>query len=135
MVYINECIDVNAALKKIPSNLWVVRVLSISFQEISYAGKPQVVSTYILSNLWVSYTALFTFWLGGMPVLLNFLPLLWGYIIFARLAWPLNDVIFGLCREYHLSLYKYCFTPPASVCFEGPADFEKKLPLLFVLAF
>jgi len=40
------------SFKKIPSNLWVVRVGSISFQEISYAGKPQVVSRYILSNLW-----------------------------------------------------------------------------------
>ncbi len=39
-------------LKKILSNLWVVQVRSISFQEISYAGKPQVVSRYILSNLW-----------------------------------------------------------------------------------
>jgi hypothetical protein len=38
-------------LKKIPSNLWVVRVGFISFQEISYAGKPQVVSRYILSTL------------------------------------------------------------------------------------
>jgi hypothetical protein len=50
LFYINECIDVNTALK-IPSNLWVVRVGYISFQEISYAGKPQVVSSYILSNL------------------------------------------------------------------------------------
>ncbi len=32
--------------KKIPSNLWAVRVGYISFQEISYAaGKPQVVSS------------------------------------------------------------------------------------------
>jgi hypothetical protein len=38
-------------LKKIPSNLWVVYVGSKSFLEISYAGKPQVVSSYILSNL------------------------------------------------------------------------------------
>ncbi len=38
-------------LKKIPSNLWVVRVGFISFQEISYAGKPQVGSRHILSNL------------------------------------------------------------------------------------
>jgi len=50
-VYINECIDVNTALKKNTSNLLVVRVGNISFQEISYAGKPQVVSRYILSNL------------------------------------------------------------------------------------
>jgi hypothetical protein len=40
-------------LKKIPSNLWVVWVGYNSFQEISYAGKPQVVSSYILSNLWM----------------------------------------------------------------------------------
>jgi hypothetical protein len=37
--------------KKIPSNLCIVPVGSISFQEISYAGKPQVASRYILSNL------------------------------------------------------------------------------------
>ncbi len=43
-------------LKKIPSNLWVVSVGSNSFQDISYAGKPQVVSRYILSNLWVGLT-------------------------------------------------------------------------------
>jgi hypothetical protein len=49
MVYINESIDV----KKVPSNLWVVRVGSISFQEIFYAGKPKVVTRYILSNLWL----------------------------------------------------------------------------------
>jgi hypothetical protein len=35
------------SFKKIPSNLWVVRVGSNSFQEISYAGKPQVVSSQI----------------------------------------------------------------------------------------
>ncbi len=52
MVYINECIDVNTALKIIPSKLWVVRVGTNSFQEISYAGKSQVLSSYILSNLW-----------------------------------------------------------------------------------
>ena len=40
------------SFKKIPSNLWVVWVGNISFQEIFYAGKPQVVSRYILSNLW-----------------------------------------------------------------------------------
>ncbi len=50
MVYINESIDVNTALKN-PSSLWVVCVGSNSFREISYAGKPQVVSSYILSNL------------------------------------------------------------------------------------
>ncbi len=51
-VYINEWIDVNTALKKIPSNVRVVRVGYISFEEISYARKPQVVCRYILSNLW-----------------------------------------------------------------------------------
>ncbi len=51
MVYFNECIDVNTALKN-PSNDWVVQVGCISFQEISYAGKLQVVSRYIFSNLW-----------------------------------------------------------------------------------
>jgi hypothetical protein len=40
------------SFKKNPSNLWVVHVGSNSFLEISYAGKPQVVSRYILSNLW-----------------------------------------------------------------------------------
>ncbi len=40
------------SFKNIPSNLWVVRVGSNSFQGISYAGKPQVVSRCILSNLW-----------------------------------------------------------------------------------
>ncbi len=44
------------SFKKIPSNLWVVWVGYTSFQEISYAGKPQLVSKYILSNLWVQAT-------------------------------------------------------------------------------
>ncbi len=39
------------SFKKIPSNPWVVCIESKSFQGISYAGKPQVVSRYILSNL------------------------------------------------------------------------------------
>jgi hypothetical protein len=52
MAYINECIDVNTALKNVPSNLSVVCVGSDSFQGISYAGKPQVVLA-ILSNLWM----------------------------------------------------------------------------------
>ncbi len=39
------------SFKKIPSNLLVVWVGYISAQEISYAGKHQVVSSYILSNL------------------------------------------------------------------------------------
>ncbi len=38
------------------SNLCVVWVGNISFQEISYACKPQVVSRYILSNLWGIHT-------------------------------------------------------------------------------
>jgi hypothetical protein len=36
------------SFNKIPSNLWVVRVGSNSFQGISFAAKPQVVSRYIL---------------------------------------------------------------------------------------
>ncbi len=50
MVYINECIDVNTALKISFKNLWVVCIGSISFQEISFAGKPQVVSRFILTS-------------------------------------------------------------------------------------
>ncbi len=42
-------------LKKIPSNIWVVHVGSNSFPGISYPGKPQVVSRYILSNLWYQW--------------------------------------------------------------------------------
>jgi hypothetical protein len=42
MVYINEWIDVNTGFKKNPSNLWVVQVGSISFQEIYYVGKPRL---------------------------------------------------------------------------------------------
>ncbi len=40
------------SFKKNHSNLWVVHVGSNSFLEISYAGKPQAVSRYSLSNLW-----------------------------------------------------------------------------------
>ncbi len=54
MVYINECIDVNTALKN-PSNLWVVwwvvHVGSDSFQGISYSIKPQVVSSYSFKSM------------------------------------------------------------------------------------
>ena len=50
MVYINECIDVKTALKN-PSNLWVVCIGSDSFQGISYAGKPQVVSSYSFKSM------------------------------------------------------------------------------------
>ncbi len=39
------------SFKKIPSNLWVVRVGYISFQEISYIGKVVI----ILSYLWFDY--------------------------------------------------------------------------------
>ncbi len=53
----------SAQLKKIPSNLWVVWVGSISFQETSYASKPQVVSRYILSNLWLQQNWTLLFWL------------------------------------------------------------------------
>jgi len=45
MVYINECIDVNTDLKKKFLQI-SVSVGSNSFQGISYAGKPQVVSSY-----------------------------------------------------------------------------------------
>jgi hypothetical protein len=41
---------------KNPSNLCVVWVGNICFQEIFYAGKPQVVTRYILSNLWGIHT-------------------------------------------------------------------------------
>ncbi len=37
---------------------------SISFQEISYAGKPQVVSSYILSNLCAYLPILLAVWMG-----------------------------------------------------------------------
>jgi hypothetical protein len=49
-------------LEKIPSNLWVVWVGYISFQEISYAGKTQVVSSYILSNLYYRSKGLRMHW-------------------------------------------------------------------------
>ncbi len=45
--------------KKIPSNLQVVQVGNNSFQEISYSGKPQVVSRYIISNLWAQLARVF----------------------------------------------------------------------------
>jgi hypothetical protein len=51
MVCINECIDVNTALKASLKSM-SYSVGNISFQEISHAGKPQDVSRYILSNLW-----------------------------------------------------------------------------------
>ncbi len=47
MVYINKCIDVNTAWKKFLQIYEFFCKGSISFQEISYAGKPQVVSRYI----------------------------------------------------------------------------------------
>ncbi len=50
MVYTDECINFNTALK-IPSNLWVVCVGSDSFQGISYAGKPQVVPSYSFKSM------------------------------------------------------------------------------------
>jgi hypothetical protein len=52
MVYIDECIDVNTALKNVPSNLSVVCKGSDSFQGISYAGKLRLYLA-ILSNLWI----------------------------------------------------------------------------------
>jgi len=42
------------SFSKIPSNPWVVHLGSNIFQKNSYAGKPQVVSRYILSNLWLA---------------------------------------------------------------------------------
>jgi hypothetical protein len=55
MVYINECIDVNTALKKktfksMSCFKQLVWVGYISFQEISYSGMLQVVSRFIISN-------------------------------------------------------------------------------------
>ena len=41
MAYINECIDVNIPLK-IPSNLRIVWIGLISFQEISYTASPRL---------------------------------------------------------------------------------------------
>jgi len=49
MVYINECIDVKTPLKKF-LQMYKFCIGSNSFQEISYAGKSQVLSSYILSN-------------------------------------------------------------------------------------
>ncbi len=57
MVYINESVDVNTA-KKTPSNLWVVSIGSNNFQGISYAGKPQVVSSYSFKSM-VFYQTVF----------------------------------------------------------------------------
>ncbi len=49
MVYINECIDVNKALEKFLH----IYELFVSDPTFSYADKPQVVSIYILSNIWI----------------------------------------------------------------------------------
>ena len=65
----------------------------ISFQEISYTGKPQVVSSYILPNLWLApQLCLFFCWVAFQYC--------WppGDVIFAQLACSLNDVIFCLHR-------------------------------------
>jgi hypothetical protein len=40
------------SFKKIPSNLVVVCIGSNSFQGISYAGKPQVASSYSFKSMW-----------------------------------------------------------------------------------
>ncbi len=90
MVYINECIDVNTVFLN-PLNLWLVQVGNISFQEISCAGKSQVASRYILSNLWLVPQLCLLIWSGGAPVLFA-CPL--GDVIVVQLAWPLNDVIY-----------------------------------------
>jgi hypothetical protein len=50
MVYINECIDVNTALKNSFKSMSCLGRIN-QFQVISNAGKPQVVSRYILSSL------------------------------------------------------------------------------------
>ncbi len=50
MVYINKCLNVKT-IKKNPSNLCAVRIGSNSFQGISYAGKPQVVSSYSFKSM------------------------------------------------------------------------------------
>ncbi len=47
MAYINECIDVNTALKKFLQSMRCSR----SFQGISYAGKPQAVSSYSFKSI------------------------------------------------------------------------------------
>ncbi len=39
------------SFKKIPSNQWVVRIGSNSFQGISYAGNSQVVSSYSFKSI------------------------------------------------------------------------------------
>jgi hypothetical protein len=47
----------------------------ISFQEISYGGKPQVVSSYILSNLWGLQTLrnskCFFYWISFLMIILT----------------------------------------------------------------
>ncbi len=47
----------------------------------------------------VSYSTLFTFWLGGTPVLLAPFPLSPGYIMFIQPACPLNNIILSLVVE------------------------------------
>ncbi len=47
----NRC---QQSFKKIPSNLWVVCIGSNSFQGISYAGKPQVVSSYSFKSMFTT---------------------------------------------------------------------------------
>ncbi len=49
-IYINECIDINKALKNSFKSMSCSGRIN-QFPKISYAGKPQVVSRYILSNL------------------------------------------------------------------------------------
>jgi hypothetical protein len=52
-------------------------------------------STFILISM-VTFSALFTFWVGWHPSAVNLPP---GDVIFAQLACPLNDIIFSLHWE------------------------------------
>jgi hypothetical protein len=75
MVYINECIDVNTALKN------SFKSMSCScFQEISYAGKPQVVSRYILQNYGQCATLISLF--NEMSMIKNVMPPTIFYLLF-----------------------------------------------------
>ncbi len=89
MVYINECTDVNIALK-MPSNLWVVCIGSNNFQGISYAGKPQVVSSYSLKSFANACSTLYTvqiFQKVNSLVKLDVYGLLWHYSVKTPESW------------------------------------------------
>ncbi len=110
MVYINECIDANTALKKIPSNLWVVCVGSISFQEISYAGKPQVVSRYILSNLWPISTKIKSSFLTLVVLILSF----WWKLVMSQL-YKMTSLYHNLARSFVIIFLITLHTPTFSL--------------------